>query len=221
MKVNDYKFTLSSEELKTFDHRTDVGGKWDEIGYLQISFMKSQGLEPHMKFLDIGCGCLRGGKHFINYLKPNHYFGIDCNRQLIEIGRKKELGLNFWKVSDRSFLVDDYFNFNKFEKIFDSALAFSLFTHLPSHYLKLCLHRLSKVFRSGSQFYATFWLCEEDHEYDLPIQQCDDIVPTTSYKDPYHYSLSTIDHCLNDDWEYSIVECNHPRKQQMLCFLKK
>ena len=31
MKVNDYQFTLSSEELKTFDHRTDVGGKWDEI----------------------------------------------------------------------------------------------------------------------------------------------------------------------------------------------
>ena len=48
--------------------------------------------------------------------------------------------------------IMDYFNFNKFEKIFDSALAFSLFTHLPSHYLKLCLHRLSKVFRSGSHF---------------------------------------------------------------------
>ena len=65
MKDNDYNFTLSPEELKTFDHRRDVGGKWNEIGDLQISFMKSQGLESCMKFLDIGCGCLRGGRHFI------------------------------------------------------------------------------------------------------------------------------------------------------------
>ena len=51
-----------------------------------------------MKFLDIGCGSLRGGRHLIHYLNPYKYFGIDCNQSLVDLGRRKELGINFWKV---------------------------------------------------------------------------------------------------------------------------
>jgi hypothetical protein len=56
MNYNDYNIQLNDTE----DHRRCVGGKWDEIGKLQIDFLKEQGLEKNMKFLDIGCGSLRG-----------------------------------------------------------------------------------------------------------------------------------------------------------------
>jgi SAM-dependent methyltransferase len=193
------------------------------IGYnqFQIDFMKDHGLKKEMKFLDIGCGSLRGGRHFINYLNPYKYFGIDCNRSLVDLGRQKELGINFWKVRDSNFVIDEYFEFNKFSKIFDSALAFSLFTHLPPIYLELCLSRLSKVFRRGSKFYATFWLCDEKVNFEDPIKQCEDIVSTHSYKDPFHYKLSTIEKCLTEEWSYSLIDFNHPRNQKMLCFLKE
>lgn len=216
MNYNDYYKQLSNND----DYRKCVGGKWDEIGKLQINFMKDQGLKPDMKFLDIGCGSLRGGRYFIEYLQPYKYFGIDCNQSLIDIGRKKELGINFWKVRDSNFVVNEYFDFNRFSKIFDSALAFSVFTHLPPIYLELCLHRLSKVFRKDSKFYATFWLCDENIEFDHTIKQCEDIVPTSSYKDPFHYKLSSIDKCLNNTWTYDFVNFEHPRNQKMICFSK-
>jgi len=218
MNYNEYHRSLSNND----DHRKCVGGKWEEIGKLQIDFMKNQGLRPEMKFLDIGCGSLRGGRHFINYLNPHKYYGIDCNQSLIDLGRKKELGINFWKVRDLNFMVSEYFEFDKFSKIFDTALAFSVFTHLPPIYLELCLHKLSKVFRKGSRFYATFWLCDESLDFDSPLKQCDDIVPTHSFKDPFHYKLSTIDKCLSNKWTYKIIDdFIHPRNQKMICFLKE
>ena len=58
MNYNDYNIQLNDTE----DHRRCVGGKWDEIGKLQTDFLKEQGLEKNMKFLDIGCGSLRGGR---------------------------------------------------------------------------------------------------------------------------------------------------------------
>lgn len=42
-------------------HRGAVGGMWDQIGKLQFEFMVKHGLKPEHKFLDIGCGSLRGG----------------------------------------------------------------------------------------------------------------------------------------------------------------
>lgn len=217
MNYNDYNIQLNDTE----DHRKCVGGKWDEIGKLQIDFLKEQGLEKNMKFLDIGCGSLRGGRHLIHYLNPYKYFGIDCNQSLVDLGRRKELGINFWKVRDNNFVIDKNFDFSKFSKIFDMALAFSVFTHLPPIYFELCLHRLSKVLRKGSKFYATFWLCPEDLEFDQPVKQCEDIIPTHSYKDPFHYKLSTIDKIIFDEWTYKLCEFNHPRNQMMLCFSRE
>ena len=49
-------------------HRNSVGGMWDEIGGLQRDFVLGEGLTPDMRLLDIGCGCLRAGVHFVRYL---------------------------------------------------------------------------------------------------------------------------------------------------------
>ena len=50
-------------------HREAVGGLWDEMGRLQFDFLVAQGLQPHHKMLDIGCGSMRGGRHFVNHLE--------------------------------------------------------------------------------------------------------------------------------------------------------
>lgn len=39
-------------------HREFIGGMCDEIGPLQIEFLKRNGLTPHSTLLDIGCGSL-------------------------------------------------------------------------------------------------------------------------------------------------------------------
>jgi hypothetical protein len=38
--------------------------------------------------LDIGCGTLRGGRHFIGYLDPDGYTGMDISPQAIRYGEE-------------------------------------------------------------------------------------------------------------------------------------
>lgn len=40
------------------------------------------------RIVDYGCGSLRVGAHFIRYLEPHHYFGLDVTTDLIETGKE-------------------------------------------------------------------------------------------------------------------------------------
>ena len=44
---------------------------------------------PHHRLLDIGCGALRGGVHFVRYLEDGNYAGLDVNRSLIAAGHRE------------------------------------------------------------------------------------------------------------------------------------
>ena len=90
------------EGIKKAGHRQYVGGYWDEIGRLQFEYLVSQGLRPHHYLLDIACGALRAGIHFIPYLEPGHYLGIDKEADLIQAGTEKELNPEVRERSDRS-----------------------------------------------------------------------------------------------------------------------
>ena len=82
--VNSYGQQLSELDIRQNKHRDLIGGKWSKIGRLQFDFLLEHGLQPQHKLLDIGCGCLRGGIHFINYLEANNYYGLDINESLIK-----------------------------------------------------------------------------------------------------------------------------------------
>ena len=80
------------EGISQIGHRDYVGGMWDEIGELQFSFLKRQGLRPDQVLLDIACGSLRLGVKAIPYLQPGHYLGIEKEQQLLDAGVQQELG---------------------------------------------------------------------------------------------------------------------------------
>ena len=58
----------------------------------------------------MGCGPLRGGVHFIGYLEPGHYYGVDKNAKVLETAR--ELELKRYGVEDKELptlvLMDDF-----------------------------------------------------------------------------------------------------------------
>jgi hypothetical protein len=68
------------EVVAAGQQRSIVGGEWDEIGRLQFDFLNGAGLKPRHVLLDVGCGCLRGGVHFVAYLERGNYVGIDINQ---------------------------------------------------------------------------------------------------------------------------------------------
>ena len=96
---------------------------WEKIGKLQFEFIKDQGLKPDHKFLDVGCGSMRGGVHFVKYLASGNYFGMDKEAWILEAAREVEIpkyGLENKKVT----LIDrGDFDFSVFNQKFDYAIA--------------------------------------------------------------------------------------------------
>jgi len=129
-------------------HRGTVRGTkahWDDLGKLQLSYLKEQGLQPEHYLLDVGCGPLRAGVHFIGYLAPGHYAGIDKRGDNLEQARKKELPRYKLEAKNPHLLVNGAFEFSKLGMTFDYAIAQSVFTHLPLNNIIRCLVEMAKV----------------------------------------------------------------------------
>ena len=214
------EFALTAE-----GHRGFIGGMWDEIGRLQFDFMRGRGLSRSMVFLDVGCGCFRGGVHFIRFLDAGHYYGLEMNQPLIDEGFEKELkpaGLAE-KLPRENCACNDTFDFTPFGGIkFDMALALSVFTHLTFNQIRLCLERLVSEMKEGASFYASF--------FERPLIGATgnglyhERGGVTSYgaKDPYHYRVEDLFYAAKHlPWSASYIGAwGHPRDQKMICFTK-
>jgi SAM-dependent methyltransferase len=210
---------LTSAEIRSGAHREFVGGMWDEIGSLQFEFLKSQGLAPSHRLVDIGCGCLRGGVHFVPYLEKRHYYGIDINASLLEAGRKELLRSAANTDKQPDLRVSDRFDLAQFGVRFDYALAVSVFTHLYANHIGRCLVEVKKVLAPQGKFFATFFAAPTPLHLEPIAHQPGQIV-TQFDRDPFHYSFSEMEMLARfaglsvkflDDW-------GHPRDQRMLCF---
>lgn len=208
-------------EVLEGNHRAIVGGRWNEIGLLQFEFMKKQGLQPAHQLIDIGCGSLRGGVHFIDYLEPNGYYGLDINQSLLEAGWVRELvpkNLHH-KIKKTHLVASDDFQFDTFQTNFDYALSVSLFTHLTFNSIRRCLFKLKPCLKEGAPYFTTFFLVEEGRSPDEPQAQHDGV---TSYRDqdPYHYTRHDLQRLAEDSGLslHIIGDWNHPRNQKMVCF---
>jgi SAM-dependent methyltransferase len=185
--------------------------QWDSIGDLQFAVMASEGLERKDKLLDVGCGFLRGGKRFINYLNYGCYFGVEKNAEVLNDGKVWliELGVNL-QEKDPSFKVNEDFDLD-FGVKFDYVIAQSLFTHLYAAKIKQCCNEVKKVLKPDGTFVATFFIA------DGPIKKWEGIKPiTTTYdgKDPFHYSEGAIKNLLAEaGFTAEILEWDHPRGQ--------
>ncbi|MBA2681854.1 MAG: class I SAM-dependent methyltransferase [Ktedonobacteraceae bacterium] len=150
------------KRIQKVGHRSYVGGLWDEIGKLQFDFLLKEGLQPYHYLVDIACGSLRAGLHFIPYLETGHYLGIEKEESLIQAGIEKELSKEVYELKKPCFVVSSAFEFDKFKLQPDYALAQSLFTHLPPSYIHLCFKNLRGCIHDDGVFYATFWEVETE-----------------------------------------------------------
>lgn len=148
----DERVKQSSEESRW----NPKSSRWDKIGNIQFQFLIQQGMKPEHSMLDIGCGTLRGGIRFIEYLAPGNYTGIDISPEAIKYARRlvDEEGL-----SDRNprLLVTTNSQFKEFEgERFDFLLAYSVFFHLPPEEIEECLQNIGNVMGRESVFFYTF-----------------------------------------------------------------
>ncbi len=196
---------------------------WQAIGRHQFDFLVSEGLTPEHYMLDVGCGMLRGGWHFINYLQPGHYFGIDRNARALAAGEKK---LEREGIADRrpTLVVRSDFTVADLNQSFDFALAQSVFTHLSFNSIVRCLARVGPVLRPGGRFYATFFASPGPRLRVEPLTiMADYRIDVYLDRDPYYYDPALFAWlCEGSDLVCEHRgEWGHPRSQQMLIFTKR
>ncbi len=212
---------------KYFDpgwHRRTIGyvEEWERHGQAQFDYLVSQDLQPHHYLLDVGCGPLRGGVHFIGYLEPGHYFGVDKNEQVLEAARDEELERYGLQQRRPTLVAMENFDFPSLDQTFDYAWAQSVFTHLPLNSIIRCLMNIEQVLVEGGRFYATFYKNERG-KFDLdPIRQSEQV---TSYfdQDSYHYDFAAFE-WICEGTSLSVRYLggwNNPRNQKMLLFTKR
>ncbi|MBN2303471.1 MAG: class I SAM-dependent methyltransferase [Anaerolineae bacterium] len=201
-------------------HRKAVGAGWDEIGPFQFDFLVSQGLQPEHYLLDVGCGSLRGGVHFVRYLEDGHYYGIDAQQWLLDAAREIELPQA--GLADRTvhLLCRDDFDASSFGVRFDYALAQSVYSHLPWNSIYRSLVNVQKVLKPGGRFYATFFEDQGGQHKITPFHHERGGRITYPDQDPYHYEFDVFEDLARrvglqvayiGDW-------NHPRDQKMMVF---
>lgn len=219
----NYSSAVTTSDQAEPWHRAAVGGAWEELGRLQFELLVNEGLQPHHQFLDVGCGSLRGGVHFIRYLDPDHYVGMDVDAELILAGRE-ELAMAGLVDRRPTLVTRGDFEFREIGRQFDFALAQSVFTHLPFNNIVRCVAGVGRVLRPGGQFLATFFANRESRLRTDPISlTANDWAETIKLdEDPYFYSPELFEWlCEGSDLacEYR-GDWGHPRHQHLLIFTK-
>lgn len=227
--VNAYTKATSERSQILIDdvpwHRLEVGGLWEKIGKPQLDYLITQGLQPDDFLLDIGCGSLRGGVHFIAYLKSGHYFGVDKEPALLAAGNDIELEQRGLQAKAHVLKAMDDFEVQKLGQAFDYVWAHTVFKYLSLNQIIQCLMNVEKVLKPGGKFYATYFENTEGKRQLGPhVRQWNEFSFITYFsKEPYHYDFDTFRWICTgtslqveyaQDWE-------HPADQKMLVFTKQ
>jgi len=114
------------------DSGTFTGGPpelFHVAGKKQLMILRHFGMTEKSKVLDIGCGCLRGGRWVIPELNQGHYFGIEVNKEMLEKGL--EICVEKEIVSEKKPKFDNNsdFDFGIFGERFDFFFARSIWSH--------------------------------------------------------------------------------------------
>lgn len=193
--------------IRQVGYRDYVGGMWDVIGRLQFNFLVAHGLAPSHCLLDIGCGALRGGVHFIRYLDRGHYLGLEKSATLVDIGIERELGAQTYSQKLPEFVISDCFEFSRFSRKPDVSIAQSLFTHLNHEDIGLCLGNLRSFAKTGHQMFVTFFEGDSARNRQQSHSHAG-----------FHYSRTEMEGFgAETGWQGTYLgEWNHPRQQLMM-----
>lgn len=194
------------------NYRAYVGPaeKYDLVAANQFNLLTMLGLRENHFLLDIGCGSLRGGRLFIPYLLPHHYFGIEPNEWLVEEGIKNNIGKDMLEIKHPKFSNEKNFTLSIFDTNFDFILAQSIFSHASQNQIKKCLSEAKKIMKPESLFAATFIKGDTNYEKDEWL-----------YPGGCTYTIELMSSLIKEqDLSFKQLNWKHPNKQTWIVIFR-
>ncbi|MQA02589.1 MAG: methyltransferase [Streptosporangiales bacterium] len=146
---------------------TPTEERWLTLGKMQFDYLKEHGLKPEHRMLEIGCGNLRAGWRFIDYLEPHNYYGIDISPDILLSAQQT---IADYQVADK-FPHMTLVNNLKFtflpDGFFDVVHAHSVFSHSPLNIIDECFAHVGRIMAPDGLFDFTFDRTEGEEHHVL------------------------------------------------------
>ncbi|XP_010485911.1 PREDICTED: uncharacterized protein LOC104764148 [Camelina sativa] len=143
-EANNHTALPCPGELLVEQHHSNYGEPWAGGRDVFEFLAESAKLKPNSRVLEIGCGTLRVGLHFIRYLSPQHFHCLEKDELSLMAALRYELpsqGL----LHKRPLIVrGDDMEFSKFgsDTTYDLIYASAVFLHMPDKLVWTGLERL-------------------------------------------------------------------------------
>jgi SAM-dependent methyltransferase len=165
--ISYYRAVMKSDSARSAE--AAVGSRthesWLRVGQMQFDYLVDCGLRSSDRMLDIGCGNLRAGRLFIDYLDPGNYYGIDISPDILLAAQDTLAEYDLQDKLPYLTLVRDL----KFASLprgrFSVVHAHSVFSHSPIKVIDQCLANVGRIMTSDGIFDFTFeqTMVEEAH----------------------------------------------------------
>ena len=137
-------------------HHNYYGRPW-VLGRFYFDHLKSRGLEPRHRVLDLGCGAGRVGIHLIPYLERGRYFGVDAHLRSIMAFACYEAFIHDLGAREPQLMYSARFDLASFGIKFDVVIDFYVTRHLDVEVAQLAYKRVAAATSEG----ARVFMCHE------------------------------------------------------------
>lgn len=131
-------------ELLVEEHHSNYGEPWAGGRDVFEFLAKSSHLKPNARVLEIGCGTLRVGLHFIRYLAPDHYHCLERDELSLMAAFRYELPSQGLLHKRPLIVKGEDMEFSRFGSgvVYDLIYASAVFLHMPDKLVWVGIERL-------------------------------------------------------------------------------
>lgn len=170
--------------------------RWNALGKMQFDYLVSHGLAPADHLLEIGCGNLRAGRHFIDYLDAGHYHGLDISPDILLAAQQTLVEHGLQAKLPHLTLVNDMRLAHLPDAHFRVVHAHSVFSHSPLPVIDECFAHVGRLLAPGGFFDFTYNRTDGE-EHDV-LREDFYYRPATLISLAEAHGLSA---AVMDDWE--------------------
>ncbi|KAL8516316.1 hypothetical protein ACS0TY_014832 [Phlomoides rotata] len=143
-EANNHTALPCPGELLVEEHHSNYGEPWAGGRDVFEFLAESAHLTPDSKVLEIGCGTLRVGLHFIRYLEPEHFHCLERDELSLMAALRYELPSQGLLYKRPLIVRGEDMDFSKFgsDTMYNLIYASAVFLHMPDKLVWIGLERL-------------------------------------------------------------------------------